>query len=78
LHSTIAWTETSGSSEPTKLSTTPSTPHSHEVPTLLHVTWQPFDRTELVPNVLYLAPGADGIKPLDYAAEHALDFWSGL
>jgi para-nitrobenzyl esterase len=48
-------------------------PNGAELP-----TWHPFDRTELAPNVLSLAPGADGIKPLDYAAEHALDFWSGL
>jgi para-nitrobenzyl esterase len=37
--------------------------------------WQPFDP---VPRVLSLAPGSDGLKPVDYAAEHALDFWSGL
>jgi para-nitrobenzyl esterase len=39
-------------------------------------TWNPFDHAETMPNVLALAPGADGIRPVDYAAEHALDFWS--
>jgi para-nitrobenzyl esterase len=40
--------------------------------------WQPFDSTEPERHLLSLAPGADGIKPVDYAAEHALEFWSGL
>jgi para-nitrobenzyl esterase len=40
-------------------------------------TWQPFDPAERVPTVLSLAPGPEGIRPVDYAAEHALDFWAG-
>jgi para-nitrobenzyl esterase len=40
--------------------------------------WQPFDRAQPVPHVRSLAPGPDGVRPVDYAAEHQLDFWSGL
>ncbi len=39
--------------------------------------WRPFASSEPVPYVLSLAPGAEGVRPVDYAAEHALDFWSG-
>lgn len=38
--------------------------------------WQPFDTAQPVPHVQALAPGIDGIKSVDYAAEHKLDFWS--
>jgi carboxylesterase type B len=31
-----------------------------------------------VPYVQSLAPGTNGITPVDYAAEHRLDFWSGI
>jgi para-nitrobenzyl esterase len=40
--------------------------------------WRPFDDARPVPHVQSLAPGADGITPVDYAAEHQLDFWSSL
>ena len=40
--------------------------------------WRPFDYAESVPHVQSLAPGIDGIKPVDYATEHKLDFWSSL
>jgi para-nitrobenzyl esterase len=40
--------------------------------------WHPFDPAQRVPHVQSLAPGTDGIKPVDYAAEHRLDFWSSL
>ena len=40
--------------------------------------WPPFDPAEPVPYVQSLAPGRDGIGPVDYAAGHHLDFWSGL
>ena len=40
--------------------------------------WRPFGPAEPVPHVQSLAPGPDGIRPVDYAAEHQLDFWSGL
>jgi para-nitrobenzyl esterase len=40
--------------------------------------WHPFDHAQPVPQVQSLAPGTDGIKPVDYAAEHKLDFWSSL
>jgi para-nitrobenzyl esterase len=40
--------------------------------------WQPFDPAQRVPHVQSVAPGTDGIKPVDYAAEHQLDFWSSL
>jgi para-nitrobenzyl esterase len=40
--------------------------------------WRPFKPTETVPNVQSLAPGAGSIQPVDYAAEHQLDFWSSL
>jgi para-nitrobenzyl esterase len=39
--------------------------------------WPPFDGRDFVPQVLSLVTGTDGIKPVDYAAEHALEFWSG-
>jgi para-nitrobenzyl esterase len=40
--------------------------------------WRPFDDARPVPRVQSLAPGTGGIGPVDYAAEHQLDFWSGL
>jgi para-nitrobenzyl esterase len=40
--------------------------------------WHPFDDARPVPHVQSLAPGPDGIRPVDYAAEHQLDFWSRL
>jgi para-nitrobenzyl esterase len=40
--------------------------------------WPPFDDARPLPHVQSLAPGPDGIGPVDYAAEHQLDFWSGL
>jgi para-nitrobenzyl esterase len=40
--------------------------------------WRPFEEAGSVPNVQSLAPGADGIGPVDFAAEHQLEFWSGL
>jgi para-nitrobenzyl esterase len=40
--------------------------------------WRPFDPAQSVPQVQSLAPGPDGIRPVDYAAEHKLDFWSSL
>jgi para-nitrobenzyl esterase len=40
--------------------------------------WRPFDDARPVPHVQSLAPGPDGIGPVDYAAEHRLDFWSRL
>jgi para-nitrobenzyl esterase len=40
--------------------------------------WRPFDHAQPVPHVQSLAPGADGIKPVDYATEHQLGFWSSL
>ncbi len=40
--------------------------------------WQPFDAAQPVPYVQSLAPGPGGITPVDYAAEHRLDFWSTL
>jgi para-nitrobenzyl esterase len=40
--------------------------------------WHPFDPAQRVPHVQSVAPGTDGIKPVDYAAEHQLDFWSSL
>jgi para-nitrobenzyl esterase len=40
--------------------------------------WHPFVDVQPVPHVQSLAPGTDGIEPVDYAAEHQLDFWSSL
>ena len=40
--------------------------------------WQPFDNAQPVPYVQSLAPGTDGVKAVDYVAEHKLDFWSSL
>ena len=40
-------------------------------------SWTPFDHGAPVPSVLSLAPGTGGIGPVDYAAEHQLDFWAG-
>lgn len=41
--------------------------------------WPPFEDTGPVgPRVQSLAPGADGIRPIDLAAEHHCDFWSTL
>jgi para-nitrobenzyl esterase len=37
--------------------------------------WPPFDGAQAVPYVQSLAPGGDGIGPVDYAAEHHLGFW---
>jgi para-nitrobenzyl esterase len=37
--------------------------------------WPRFDNAEPVPHVQSLAPDGDGIRPVDYAAEHHLDFW---
>jgi para-nitrobenzyl esterase len=40
--------------------------------------WNPFDKAQPVPHVQSLAPGTGGIRSVDYAAEHHLDFWSEL
>jgi para-nitrobenzyl esterase len=40
-------------------------------------SWPRFDGAKAVPHVQSLAPGDDGIGPVDYAAEHHLDFWDG-
>jgi para-nitrobenzyl esterase len=41
--------------------------------------WPRFDDTKpAVPNIQSLAPGADGIRPVDVAAEHHCNFWSTL
>jgi para-nitrobenzyl esterase len=40
--------------------------------------WPPFHAARPVPHVQSLAPGPDGIAAIDYAADHQLDFWSGL
>jgi para-nitrobenzyl esterase len=40
--------------------------------------WPPFNPAQPVPHVQSLAPGRDGIGPVDYAAEHNLAFWSHL
>jgi para-nitrobenzyl esterase len=40
--------------------------------------WHPFDDARPVPHVQSLAPGPDGIGPVDHAAEHQLDFWSNM
>ena len=40
--------------------------------------WSRFDRAESRPVVQSLSTGADGIQPVDYAAEHHLDLWVGL
>ena len=37
--------------------------------------WPHFDGAQAVPYVQSLAPGGDGIGPVDYAAEHHLGFW---
>ena len=37
--------------------------------------WPRFDGAQAVPYVQSLAPGGDGIGPVDYAAEHHLGFW---
>ncbi|APU19539.1 carboxylesterase/lipase family protein [Actinoalloteichus sp. GBA129-24] len=37
--------------------------------------WAPFDEAD---NVLSLAPGDAGIAPVDYVAEHRLDFWRDI
>ena len=37
-----------------------------------------FDDARPVPHVQSLAPGPDGIGPVDYAAERQLDFWSTM
>jgi len=37
--------------------------------------WEPFDPSAATPTVLALAPGAGGIAPVDYAADHRLGFW---
>lgn len=38
-------------------------------------TWEPFGTED---HVLSLAPGPDGIAPVDFAAEHRLEFWSTI
>jgi para-nitrobenzyl esterase len=38
-------------------------------------SWPRFDGAQAVPYVQSLAPGRDGIRPVDFAAEHQLDFW---
>jgi para-nitrobenzyl esterase len=48
-------------------------PNSDDLP-----QWQPFDAAGIPPFVQALAPGDSGIAPVDYAAEHRLDFWEGL
>lgn len=40
--------------------------------------WRRFHSADAVPYVQSLAPGVGGIKPVDVAAEHQLDFWSSL
>ncbi|HEU4322343.1 MAG TPA: carboxylesterase family protein [Roseiflexaceae bacterium] len=40
--------------------------------------WQRFDPSAAPPFVQALAPGAGGIAPVDYVAEHRLDFWTEL
>jgi para-nitrobenzyl esterase len=40
--------------------------------------WHPFDHAQPVPHVQSLAPEPEGIKPVDYAAEYKIDFWSSL
>jgi para-nitrobenzyl esterase len=40
--------------------------------------WSPFDPTAAEPEVLGLAPGPDGIAPVEYAAAHNCDFWATL
>ena len=40
--------------------------------------WPPFDAARPVPARAVPGPGPGGIGPVDYAAEHQLDFWSGL
>jgi para-nitrobenzyl esterase len=40
--------------------------------------WRPFDQATPVPHVQSLAPGTNGIGPVDYAAEHQLHFWAHL
>jgi para-nitrobenzyl esterase len=40
--------------------------------------WERFDNAASVPHVQALAPGRDGIRPVDYASRHQLDFWAGL
>jgi hypothetical protein len=42
------------------------------------MAWPAFERAADVPAVLSLAPGDGGIALVDYAAEHELDFWTGL
>ena len=36
---------------------------------------QPVTAGQAVPYVQSLAPGGEGVRPVDYAAEHHLDFW---
>ena len=48
-------------------------PNSPELP-----AWQHFDPKAASPYVQALAPGAGGIGPVDYKAEHHLDFWAHL
>jgi para-nitrobenzyl esterase len=38
-------------------------------------SWPRFDGAQAIPYLQSLAPGGDGIGPVDYAAEHHLDFW---
>ena len=39
------------------------------------LSWPRFDGAQASPYAQSLAPGDDGIGPVDYAAEHHLDFW---
>ena len=40
--------------------------------------WSPFDPDSAAPAVLSLAPGPDGIAPVEFAAEHNCAFWAML
>ncbi len=40
--------------------------------------WRPYRTGEGVPHVQSLAPEADGIGPVDLAAEHQCDFWASM
>ena len=37
--------------------------------------WPPFHNSDPAPYAQSLAPGADGIGPVDFSAEHQCDFW---
>ncbi len=38
--------------------------------------WQAFDPTAAEPFVITLAPGPNGIAPVDYATAHNCEFWA--